>query len=74
MAVRSRSDVCALERNTRNNLVTGRPVIIDALRTPIGRQGGALRDMTAPLLAASVVRALIDAVIRARPFNWLTAP
>ena len=36
----------------------GRPVIVEALRTPIGRQGGALRGVTAAELAAPVLAEL----------------
>ncbi|HYM49032.1 MAG TPA: thiolase family protein [Candidatus Limnocylindrales bacterium] len=35
-------------------------VIVDALRTPIGRYGGALKDVRPDDLAAHVVRALVD--------------
>lgn len=47
--------------------MTGGPVVIDALRTPIGRQGGALRQVTAPLLAAPVLAALIERSARDGP-------
>ena len=36
----------------------GRPVIVEALRTPIGRQGGVLRGVTAAELAAPVLAEL----------------
>src|SRR6478735_8756401 len=36
----------------------GRPVIVEALRTPIVRRGGALRQVTAPELAAPVLATL----------------
>ena len=41
----------------------GRPaeaVIVDAVRTPIGRYGGALRDVRPDDLAATVIRALLE--------------
>ena len=38
----------------------GEAVIIDALRTPIGRYGGALKDVRPDDLAALVMRALLD--------------
>ena len=38
------------------------PVIVEALRTPIGRAGGGLRQVTAPLLAAPVLAELADRV------------
>ncbi|HEX7740477.1 MAG TPA: thiolase family protein [Marmoricola sp.] len=38
------------------------PVIIEALRTPIGTAGHGLREVTAPELAAPVLRALRDAM------------
>jgi 3-oxoadipyl-CoA thiolase len=37
-----------------------RAVIVDAVRTPIGRYGGALRDVRPDDLAALVVRAIVD--------------
>jgi 3-oxoadipyl-CoA thiolase len=37
-----------------------RAVIVDAVRTPIGRYGGALKDMRPDDLAALVVRAIVD--------------
>ena len=36
------------------------PVIIDGLRTPFGRYGGALKDVRPDDLAAHVIRALVD--------------
>jgi 3-oxoadipyl-CoA thiolase len=36
------------------------PVIVDGLRTPFGRYGGALRDVRPDDMAAHVIRALID--------------
>ena len=36
------------------------PVIVDGLRTPFGRYGGALRDVRPDDLAAHVIRALLD--------------
>src|SRR5918994_2604726 len=36
------------------------PVIVDGLRTPFGRYGGALRDVRPDDLAAHVLRALVD--------------
>lgn len=38
------------------------PVVVEALRSPIGRAGGALRDVTAAELAAPVLRAVHDRV------------
>lgn len=35
-------------------------VICEPLRTPVGRYGGALRDIPAAELAATVLRALVD--------------
>ncbi|GGI04139.1 acetyl-CoA C-acetyltransferase [Egicoccus halophilus] len=35
-------------------------VICEPLRTPVGRFGGALRDVSAPQLAATVIRALVE--------------
>lgn len=42
--------------------MTAQPVIVEALRTPIGRAGGALRQVTAPLLAAPVLTELAGRV------------
>ncbi len=36
------------------------PVIVDGLRTPFGRYGGALRDVRPDDMAAHVIRALVD--------------
>jgi len=36
------------------------PVIVDGLRTPFGRYGGALRDVRSDDLAAHVIRALVE--------------
>ena len=36
------------------------PVVVDGLRTPFGRYGGALRDVRPDDLAAHVIRALVD--------------
>jgi acetyl-CoA acetyltransferase len=36
------------------------PVVIDGLRTPFGRYGGALKDVRPDDLAAHVVRAVVD--------------
>jgi 3-oxoadipyl-CoA thiolase len=36
------------------------PVIVDGLRTPFGRYGGALRDIRPDDMAAHVIRALVD--------------
>ncbi len=41
----------------------GQPVVVSAVRTPIGKFGGALKDMPAPRLGAVVVR---EAVSRAK--------
>jgi acetyl-CoA C-acetyltransferase len=46
--------------------MTRRPVIVEALRTPIGRLGGALRAVTAPQLAAPVLAALAARLAGAR--------
>src|SRR5271155_5888284 len=35
-------------------------VICEPLRTPVGRYGGALRDVTASTLAVTIIRALVD--------------
>ena len=35
-------------------------VIVDAIRTPVGRYGGALKDIRADDLAAHVIRALVE--------------
>ena len=35
-------------------------VIVDGVRTPVGNHGGALRDITAPVLAQTVIRAALD--------------
>ena len=40
--------------------MTANPVIVEALRTPIGRAGGALRQVTAPLLAAPLLARLVS--------------
>src|ERR1700754_2595213 len=37
-----------------------RPVIVSALRTPVGSFGGALKDIPAPQLAAHAVRAALE--------------
>ena len=36
------------------------PVVVDALRTPFGRYGGALKDVRPDDLAAHVISALVD--------------
>ena len=35
-------------------------VIVDAVRTPVGNHGGALRDITAPVLAQTVIKGILD--------------
>ncbi|HLF29373.1 MAG TPA: thiolase family protein [Anaerolineae bacterium] len=35
-------------------------VIVDAVRTPVGNHGGALRDVTAPVLAQTVIKGILD--------------
>ncbi|MGH2593064.1 MAG: thiolase family protein [Anaerolineae bacterium] len=35
-------------------------VIVDGLRTPVGNHGGALRDITAPVLAQTVMQGILD--------------
>jgi acetyl-CoA C-acetyltransferase len=51
-------------RNPRREVgtITGKPVIVSAVRTPIGRFGGSLAQFTAPQLAAIAVK---EAVARA---------
>jgi acetyl-CoA C-acetyltransferase len=39
-----------------------RPVIVSALRTPVGNFGGALKDISAPQLAAHAVRAALERI------------
>src|SRR3954451_1500363 len=39
-----------------------RPVIVSALRTPVGSFGGALKDIPAPQLAAHAIRAALERV------------
>src|SRR3954451_6732954 len=39
-----------------------RPVIVSALRTPVGSFGGALKDISAPQLAAHAIRAALERV------------
>src|ERR1700754_2974782 len=39
-----------------------RPVIVSALRTPVGNFGGALKDISAPQLAAHAIRAALERV------------
>ncbi len=36
------------------------PVIVDGVRTPFGRYGGALKDTRPDDMAAHVIRALVD--------------
>jgi len=40
--------------------VSDKPVIVEALRTPIGRFQGGLADLPAPRLGAVVVRAVLE--------------
>jgi len=35
-------------------------VIVDGVRTPVGNHGGALRDITAPVLAQTVIRGILE--------------
>jgi acetyl-CoA C-acetyltransferase len=35
-------------------------VIVDGVRTPVGNHGGALRDITAPVLAQTVIKSILD--------------
>jgi acetyl-CoA C-acetyltransferase len=39
-----------------------RPVIVSALRTPVGSFGGAFKDIPAPELAAHAVRAALERI------------
>ncbi|GAA3605001.1 thiolase family protein [Microlunatus ginsengisoli] len=47
--------------------MSDRPVIVEALRTPIGRQGGALREVRAAELAAPVLAELQGRLARLAP-------
>jgi acetyl-CoA acyltransferase len=43
-----------------SDLADGEPVIVDALRTPVGRKGGALQGLHAAALLAEVLKAVCD--------------
>src|SRR6185436_3846285 len=60
---RQRREPCpSVQRVAPPRSTDDRPVVVAALRTPIGTAGGALADVSAADLAAPVLRALADAV------------